>query len=134
MSSSLTSITTPLAHATVCVDPNRLFVASVGFCDVNEVSWVRQLVEVNFSVNLLYVRSVSFPDVVALGCLFSFDYDWCGSSRIRKASLDVVPYALAISKFMSLCTLMYLRLFNSYLRTSIQTGAPSSKSGKNAPL
>ena len=59
-----------LALATVFVDPNRLVVPSVGFCDVDEVSRVQQLVEFNFSVSLLYVRSVSFPDVVALDCFF----------------------------------------------------------------
>jgi len=46
-----------LALATVCVDPNRLVAASAGFYDVNEVSRMWPLVEFNFSVNLLYVRS-----------------------------------------------------------------------------
>ena len=70
-----------LALATVCVDPTRLVVASAGFWDVDEVSRVRPLFESNFSVSLLYVRSVSIPDVVELGCFFSFDDDWCGSCQ-----------------------------------------------------
>ena len=50
-------------------------------------------------------------------------------AKMYKASLDVLRYALAISMFMSFCTLMYLRLLYSYVRASIQTGAPYSKSG-----
>ena len=57
-------------------------------------------------------------------------------ARIHRASLDVVQYGLAIRRFVSLCTLMYsyLRLLNSYLSASIQTGEQYNKSGKLASL
>jgi len=65
-----------LALATVCVDPNSLVVASVVPCDVDEVGKERPLIKSNFTVNLpacsLFIRSVSFPDVVAFVCFFSF--------------------------------------------------------------
>jgi len=48
-------------------------------------------------------------------------------AKLHSPSLDVVRYDLAIIRFMSLFTLVYVRLFYSHLRASIQTGAPYSK-------
>ena len=53
-------------------------------------------------------------------------------AKMHKASLDVLWYTLAISMFMSICTLMYLRLLNSLLSASLQPGAPYIKSGRIA--
>jgi len=61
-------------------------------------------------------------------------------AKYHKASLDVERYALKISismrnnMFVSVCTLMYLRLFFSNLSSSKETGAPYSKIGRIAPF
>ena len=54
--------------------------------------------------------------------------------RMQSASWDVVRYALAILKLMSLCTLTYLATLHSFLMGSMHTGAAHSSCGSVAPL
>ena len=51
---------------------------------------------------------------------------------MHSASLDVVRKALAILKFISLCTLIFFRLFYVYFIASIQSGDPNV--GEVVPL
>jgi len=69
------------ALAPVCVNLNFVIVGALGFYNVLEFSRVRPSVDFDFSVDILCVRSVSFPDVVAPGCFLRFDDDRCGASQ-----------------------------------------------------
>jgi len=55
-------------------------------------------------------------------------------AELHKTSQDVLRYALENTMFICLGTLLYLRLFYSYLSSSNQTGAPYSKSVRIAPF
>jgi len=103
--------------AIICVDPSRLFVASVRFWVVDDVRRVRSYFWSNFPFNLIYLRCVSLQTSWRLAASSAMIMISVVPAEGHKASLDLKQYALAIKMFMSFAP-WYICVF--FIHTSLR--------------
>ena len=95
---------------------------------VKPVSWVLCFVNVMILVSsscCLLCSVATFSTLMSIGVK---------PVRMQNASWDIVRYALAIIKLISLCTLTYLVLLHFFIMDSTHTGAAYSSCGSIEPL
>ena len=85
----------------------------------------------SFFASLVFLPVVMFYSVATSSALMIMGVR---PVRMQSASWDMVRYALALLKLISLCTLIYFALLHSFLMASIHPGAVCSSCGSIAPL